>query len=159
MKRCRKTSGPGMRCQDGSPVRWQRMATEADMQALRVATLVIAAALALLGSASARAADEPMRGPAQPPSALSRIEQGLERGAKAAAAGIERGLQAAEHGVRTGAAAAARGIEIGAHATARAADRIARQLKRATQPQPAPPRGRERPGDAPAPGHRGYGET
>lgn len=111
----------------------------------RAASLVFAALLAASSPQAALATDRPSPGDGQAPGSRSKVEQALERAARAAAQGIERGLQAAEHGVRTGAAAAARGIERGAQATARAADHVARQLERALPP--APPAGSERTGD------------
>ncbi len=129
------------------------------MHVLRAATIALAALIALAAHGVAQAADEPSVGHAPSPSAgaRSKVEQELERAARATAAGIARGLQAAEQGVRVGAAAAARGIERGAQATARAADHVARHLERVLPP--APPRGSERTGDAPGPGRHGRSDA
>ncbi|MBI5719676.1 MAG: hypothetical protein HZC37_18560 [Burkholderiales bacterium] len=127
---------------------------------LRAASIVFAAVMAAASAQVAQvahAADEPSPSHGQAPGNRSRLEQSLERAARAAARGIEHGLQAAEHGVRVGVAAAARGIERGAQATARAADHVARQLERALPP--APPAGSERTGDMPAPGQRGRSDA
>ena len=62
-------------------------------------------------------------------SVLSKIENAVERGARAAASGIERGAKAAEHGVKVGVRATARGIETGAKAVARVADSVAEKVR------------------------------
>ena len=62
-------------------------------------------------------------------SVVTKVEQAVERGARAAASGIERGAQAAVRGVKTGVHAAAEGIEKGAKATARAAETVASKVR------------------------------
>ncbi len=59
----------------------------------------------------------------------TKVEQAVERGAKAAASGVERGAKAAAHGVQVGVKAAAEGVEKGAKATARAAGTVADKVK------------------------------
>lgn len=58
----------------------------------------------------------------------TKVEQAVERGAKAAASGVEKGAKAAARGVQVGVKAAAEGVEKGAKATARAAQTVANKV-------------------------------
>ncbi len=59
-------------------------------------------------------------------SVVVKVENAVERGAKAAASGVEHGARAAASGVERGAKAAARGIERGAKAAAHGVEKGAK---------------------------------
>ena len=80
-------------------------------------------------AAPATAGDSPSPATEQSTTVVAKVENAVERGAKAAASGIERGAKAAEHGLKVGIHAAARGIETGAKAVARDADSVAERVR------------------------------
>jgi len=61
-------------------------------------------------------------------SVVTKVENAIERGAKAAASGVEHGVRVAASGVQRGVKAAAHGIEKGAEATASAASHVANKV-------------------------------
>lgn len=67
-------------------------------------------------------------------SVITKVENAVERGAKAAARGIERGAKATARGVKRGVNAAAHGVERGAKATDNAAHRVARKISGSPAP-------------------------
>ena len=61
-------------------------------------------------------------------SVVTKVENAIARGAKAAASGVEHGLHVAASGVQRGVKAAAHGVEKGAEATASAASHVANKV-------------------------------
>jgi hypothetical protein len=66
---------------------------------------------------------------------VTKVENAVERGARAAASGVEHGVRAAASGVERGAKAAGRGVEKGAKATTNAASHVANKI--AGKPAPS----------------------
>lgn len=62
------------------------------------------------------------------PGIVVKVEQAIERGARAAASGVERGVRAAASGVERGVNAAASGVERGAKAATGAASHVAGKI-------------------------------
>ena len=92
-------------------------------------------------------AEEPTSHQSGAAGVVEKVEESIERGARAAASGIERGVRAAASGVERGAKAAASGVERGvraaasgvqrgAKATADAADTVAKKVGASSASEP-----------------------
>lgn len=100
---------------------------------LRKAPLFIAT-LMLLSSAGVDANETAESATGTAPGVVVKVENAVERGAKAAARGVEHGAKAAARGIKHGAKAAARGIERGAKATGNAAHTVAKKVRGSPTP-------------------------
>ena len=107
------------------------------------------AALIMLSSAGAYAAESTESTTGTAPGVVVKVEKavehgakaaagGVERGAKAAASGVERGAKAAARGIKRGAKAAAGGVERGAKATGNAAHTVAKKVDGSPTPSSSP---------------------
>ena len=96
------------------------------------------AALMMLGSAGAYAAEPAESTTGTAPGVAVKVEKAVEHGAKAAAGGVERGAKAAARGIKRGAKAAAGGVERGAKATGNAAHSVAKKVEGPPTPPPSP---------------------
>lgn len=95
-------------------------------------------AIAMLQHGAYAIAHEAAESPAPADSSVvTKVENAVERGAKAAARGIERGAKATARGVKRGVNAAAHGVERGAKATDNAAHRVARKISGSPAPHAA----------------------
>lgn len=90
------------------------------------AAAALAATLALLGVADARAEDCAQSATNTASGVVVKVEKAIERGAKAAARGVEHGVKAAATGVERGASATASGVQRGVKATANGIERGAK---------------------------------
>ena len=104
---------------------------------LRKAPLFIAM-LMMLSSAGADANETAESATGTAPGVVVKVEEAIERGAKAAASGVERGAKAAARGIKHGAKAAASGVERGAKATGNAAHAVAKKVGGSPTPSSSP---------------------
>lgn len=86
--------------------------------------ITISSALMLMNHAAAGQNETAGAAPKNESSTVVKVENAVERGAKAAATGVEHGLNAAGKGIERGGKAAGRGINHGVQATKKAVGRV-----------------------------------
>jgi hypothetical protein len=98
------------------------------MKTFPKSAIVLCFPLMLLSQAEAGQDEAPASSDSGSPGVVVKVENAIERGARAAASGVERGARAAASGVERGVKAAASGVARGASAAADAASHVANKI-------------------------------